>query len=87
MIILFAVIQQMESHLLVPVVMRKTTGLHPVVVVISLLAALSLEVYWIDFSGAVSGYNSEFIEDWAARKRNGKMFKLFDSHTYSISGF
>ncbi|MEK7062135.1 MAG: AI-2E family transporter [Patescibacteria group bacterium] len=72
-IILFAVIQQMESHLLVPVVMRKTTGLHPVVVVISLLAGSQLG----GFIGLILAVPSaviiqEFIEDWAARKRNGK---------------
>ena len=58
-IILFAVIQQMESHLLVPVVMRKTTGLHPVVVVISLLAGSQLGGF-IGLILAVpsGGYNS-----------------------------
>lgn len=69
-IILFAVIQQMESHLLVPVVMRKTTGLHPVVVVISLLAGSQLG----GFIGLILAVPSaviiqEFIEDWAVRKR------------------
>ncbi|PIU98827.1 hypothetical protein COS60_00935, partial [Candidatus Wolfebacteria bacterium CG03_land_8_20_14_0_80_39_317] len=37
-IILFLVIQQAESHLLIPLIMRKTVGISPVVVVIALLA-------------------------------------------------
>lgn len=37
-LILFVVIHQLESHLLVPVIMRKTTGIHPVIVAISILA-------------------------------------------------
>jgi len=37
-IILFIIIQQTESHFLVPLVMRKTVGISPVVVVLSILA-------------------------------------------------
>jgi predicted PurR-regulated permease PerM len=37
-ILFFVVIQQIENHLLVPLVMRKTVGISPVVVVISILA-------------------------------------------------
>ncbi len=69
-IVLFVIIQQMESHLLVPVVMRKTIGLHPVVVVLSLLAGSQLA----GFVGLVLSVPSaviieELIEDWAVRKR------------------
>jgi predicted PurR-regulated permease PerM len=69
-IVLFVIIQQMESHLLVPVVMRKTTGLHPVIVVVSLLAGSQL---W-GFIGLILAVPSaviiqEFIDDWAIRKR------------------
>ena len=69
-IVLFVIIQQMESHLLVPIVMRKTIGLHPVVVVLSLLAGSQLA----GFVGLILAVPSaviieELIEDWAARKR------------------
>jgi len=69
-VVLFVIIQQMESHLLVPVVMRKTIGLHPVVVVFSLLAGSQLA----GFVGLVLSVPSaviieELIEDWAVRKR------------------
>ena len=69
-IVLFVIIQQMESHLLVPVVMRKTTGLHPVIVVLSLLAGSQLG----GFVGLILAVPSaviiqELIEDWAVRKR------------------
>jgi len=69
-VVLFVIIQQMESHLLVPVVMRKTIGLHPVVVVFSLLAGSQLA----GFVGLVLSVPSaviieELIEEWAVRKR------------------
>ncbi len=70
-IVLFVIIQQMESHLLVPVVMRKTTGLHPVIVIISLLAGSQIA----GFVGLILAVPTaviiqELIEDWAARKRS-----------------
>ncbi len=72
-IVLFVIIQQMESHLLIPIVMRKTIGLHPVVVVISLLAGSQLA----GFVGLILAVPSaviieELIEDWAARKHQSK---------------
>ncbi len=36
-IILYVVVQQLENYLLVPLIMRKAVGLHPVVVIIALL--------------------------------------------------
>jgi len=41
-VILFVVIQQTESHFLVPLVMRKTVGISPVVVVLSILAGAQI---------------------------------------------
>ncbi len=41
-LVFYVVVQQMENHLLVPLVLGKTTGLNPVVVVISLLIGGSL---------------------------------------------
>lgn len=69
-IILFIVIQQIENHLLVPMVMRKTIGLHPVIVVISLLAGSQIA----GFVGLILAVPTaviiqELIEDWAVRKR------------------
>lgn len=36
-VVLYIVVQQLENHLLVPLVMRKVVGLHPVIVIIALL--------------------------------------------------
>ena len=68
-IILFLIIQQSESHLLVPIVMRKTTGIHPVIVVISILAGSQIAgfigvILAIPFVVVVQ----ELIEDYTARK-------------------
>ena len=68
-VILFFAIQQLESHLLVPVVMRKTTGIHPVVVVLSILAGAQLG----GFVGVILAIPfvvviQELIEDFGARK-------------------
>lgn len=40
--ILFIVVQQMENHILVPVFMRLTTSLHPVVILVSVLIGAEL---------------------------------------------
>jgi len=69
-IVLFVIIQQMESHLLVPVVMRKTIGLHPVVVVLSLLAGSQIAGFvGLVLSVPTAVIIEEIIEDWATRKR------------------
>ena len=70
---LFVIIQQVENHLLVPLVMRYTTGLHPVVVVISLLAGAQL----FGFAGIILAVPAavviqEIIEDWAIQKKSVK---------------
>lgn len=69
-IILFVIIQQLESHLLVPLVMRTRVGLHPVTVVVALLAGAQIA----GFIGVILAVPAavvlqEFIEDWSVRKR------------------
>lgn len=68
-IILFIVIQQLESHFIFPIVMRKTIGIHPVVVVIAILAGSQIA----GFIGVVLAIPvvvilQELIEDFGARK-------------------
>ena len=70
---LFVIIKQVANHLLVPLVMRYTTGLHPVVVVISLLAGAQL----FGFAGIILAVPAavviqEIIEDWAIQKKSVK---------------
>ncbi len=68
-VILFTIIQQLESHLLVPIVMRKTTGIHPVIVVLAILAGSQIG----GFVGAILSIPivvifQELVEDFGARK-------------------
>jgi predicted PurR-regulated permease PerM len=68
-ILLFVVIQPIENHLLVPLVMRKTVGISPVVVVISILAGS----YLAGFVGIILAVPTavvfqEILKDWEERK-------------------
>ncbi|MBI4993727.1 AI-2E family transporter [Candidatus Wolfebacteria bacterium] len=70
-IVLFVIIQQLESHVLIPLVMRRTVGLHPVVIVISILAGSQLA----GFVGVILAVPAavviqELLEDWAIRKHS-----------------
>ena len=68
-IILFLVIQQAESHLLIPLIMRKTVGISPVVVVIALLAGSQIAgLVGIILAVPTAVVLQELIEDWERRK-------------------
>jgi len=68
-IILFLVIQQAENHLLVPLVMKKTVGISPVVVVIALLAGSQIAgLIGIILAVPTAVVLQELIEDWERRK-------------------
>lgn len=68
-IALFIIIQQIESHFLVPIVMKKTVGLHPVVVVISLLAGAQIAGFiGVLLAVPVAVVLQEIIEEWSERK-------------------
>lgn len=70
-LILYVIIQQLENHLVYPVVMRKTIGVPPIIAIIAIL-----------IGGKVGGFMGfvlaiplavvlvEIIDDFAARKRN-----------------
>lgn len=68
-LIFFVIIQQLEGHLLVPIIMRKATGIHPVIVVLSIL--MGAEIYGV--TGAILAIPiivvlQELVEDYMARK-------------------
>ena len=68
-VILFVVIQQIEGDLLVPTLMNKAVGLHPVAVLVSLFIGAKL----FGFLGLVlavpaSVVIQEFVEDWSSKK-------------------
>lgn len=71
-IALFIIIQQIESHFLVPIVMRKTVGLHPVVVVVSLLAGAQIAGFiGVLLAVPVAVVLQEIVEERSERKHRG----------------
>ena len=69
-IIFFFIVQQLENHLLIPAVMRKTVGIHPVVAVISMLAGAQLAGFvGIILAVPVAVIIQEIIESRAEKKR------------------
>lgn len=68
--ILYIMVQQMESHIIVPVVMRKTVGLSPLVVVLALLIGAKVGgVFGIILAVPITAIFAEFIGDWDKKKR------------------
>jgi len=68
-LVLFVIIQQVESHILVPIVMKRTVDIHPVVVAFSLLAGSTLA----GFPGFILGVPvavvfQELLSAWTDRK-------------------
>ena len=69
-VIFFIIIQQLENHLLVPMVMRKTVGIHPVVAVLSMLAGAQLAGFvGIILAVPTAVIVQEIIESRAEKKR------------------
>lgn len=68
-LLLFLVIQQLENHLLVPIMMKKAIDVHPVVILIALLAGAELAGF-VGLLLAVPAVvvASEVVEDWMAQK-------------------
>lgn len=67
----YVVIQQIESHILVPLVMRRTVGLNPLVVIIALLVGAKLGgILGIFLAVPLSAVIAEFVTD-SDRKRRG----------------
>jgi predicted PurR-regulated permease PerM len=72
-LILFLVIQQLENHILVPLVMKKAVDIHPVIILISILGGLEIA----GFVGMILAVPAaviagEIVEDWVARKEMGR---------------
>ena len=77
-IVFFIVIQQLENHLLVPLVMKYTVGLHPVVVVVAFLAGAKLAGFvGILLAIPIAVIIVEILESWADRRKTEKENQLF----------
>ena len=69
-VLVYFVVQQMESHLIVPVGMRKTVGLNPLVVVVALLVGAKLGgILGLFLAVPVAAVLVEFVVDIDRRKR------------------
>lgn len=67
---LYVVVQQIESHVIIPVVMKKTIGLSPLMVVLALLIGAKLGgIFGILLSVPVTVILAEFVNDWDKKKR------------------
>lgn len=68
-LVLFFVIHQLEAHVVLPLVMRKTTGIHPVIVALSIVAGYQL----YGFIGIILAIPfvvviQELVDDYSERK-------------------
>ena len=73
-ILLYFVIQQLESHLIVPTVMRKTIGLNPLVVIIALLIGVKLGgILGLFLAVPVASVLVELVVDLDKNKRKGAL--------------
>lgn len=71
MILFYVIVQQLENHILVPVVMGKTVGLNPVVVIIALLIGGNLAgIAGMILSVPVATVIVEIIDDMARKKES-----------------
>jgi len=69
-VLVYFVVQQLESHLIVPVVMRKTVGLNPLVVVVALLVGAKLGgILGLFLAVPIASVLVEFVIDIDRRKR------------------
>jgi len=69
-LIFFILAQQFESHILVPVLSRRTVGLHPVIVIGALLIGAEVGgILGIIISVPAAAVFQEVINEWSVRKR------------------
>ena len=70
-IVFYVAVQQLENHILVPIVMGKTLGLNPVVVIIALLVGVNLAgIVGMILSVPVATAIVEVIDDMAKKKES-----------------
>lgn len=66
--ILYFIIQRLENNLLVPVIMRKTTGLHPIVVITAMMLGYKFQgVLGIIISIPLAGIVGMFLHDYLVK--------------------
>lgn len=69
-LIAFVVIQQIENHVLVPLIVGRGVGMHPVIVIVSLLIGAQVGGFLgILVAVPAAVVLQEVVEDWAGKKR------------------
>ena len=69
-ITLYIIVQQTESHIVVPVVMKKAVGLSPLVVVVALLIGSELGgIFGLLLAVPMTTIGAELLNDWDRKKR------------------
>jgi len=69
-IALYVVVQQTESHVIVPVVMRKAVGLSPLVVLVALLVGAEIGgAFGLLLAVPLTTVFAELLNDWERKKR------------------
>lgn len=77
----YVIIQQLESHLLVPLVMRRTVGLNPLVVIVALLVGAKLGgILGMFLSVPLAAVAVEFVADIDKKKRGLFQFSRHEVH-------
>jgi predicted PurR-regulated permease PerM len=76
-LIFFLVAQQFESNVLVPILSRRSVGLHPVIVIISLLIGATIGgLLGIIIAVPVAAIFQEVVQDWSSKQREGNSSSL-----------
>ncbi len=69
-LIFFLVTQQFESHVLVPLLSRRSVGLHPVIVIVALLIGAEVGgMLGIIISVPLAAVVQEVVQDWSSKRR------------------
>ena len=69
-IVLFIIVQQVESHIVVPLVMKSSIGISPIVVVIALLVGAKLAgIIGLLLAVPMAAVMVEFLHDYDRKKR------------------
>ncbi len=70
-IALYVLVQQLESHIIVPVVIRKAIGISPLVVLLALLVGAKIGgVFGIILAVPIAAILTELVGDWDKKKRS-----------------
>jgi len=69
-LIFFVAVQQLEGHLLVPLVMKRTVGIHPVIVLVALLGGAQIAgIVGMLLAVPAAVFLQEVAEDWKVSSR------------------